>query len=678
MSASLLAATEAAGAEGAPLDQLAVLAAVYGGGTAGLMWLVRAHRAGRTRLLTRAGAAAAFVFRAPAWVALPVLVAAVSLLLTMFGGYWDIGYHIDYGRDDGPLGNPGHYPMLAGFFGTFAAGILACALAREKDAGPAWVRIRPRWRVPVGGLLIVGASTFGLAALPLDDVWHRIFGQDVTLWSPTHFMLLGGACTSVIGMCVLIAEGMQARRRRAPSAASANGDGNGAAPARPRVDLPWRGAPALRLEVFTGAPLWASAGRAWGRIQRFALLGGMLVGLEAFLAEFDWGVPLYRQVWQPILLAAFAALLFTAARSWAGRGGAIGAWVSYVLIRLAATAMPVLAGRSPSVVPILLAPAILIELAALRLDPRTRPIVFGAVAGLLCGSVGMAGEYAWSQLVMPLPWTEALIAEGLPSAILAGTAGGVLGALLAAGLRAELPPPRVARTACIGAFAVLVAVGVGAGIKHVPDASASFQLTETRPAPQREATATVRLSPPSAADDANWLYVLAWQGGEGTQRIVDRLQRIAPGVYRTTRPIPLHGSWKSGLRLQRGRDRGAVPIRLPADDALADSGATLPASFTNAEAGAEQLKRSAGAELRAPAAFSRPFLDDGLIVLRETKGEVADWVWGVAIGVIALFYVAFITGVSCGVARLTRRRDDDEQPRGPVSRRAAKQPAATA
>ncbi len=607
----------AAGAGGAPLDQLAILAAVYWGGTAALVWLILAHRRGRIRVLADAAALAGWVFRAPGWVALPVFVAAASLLLTMAGGYWDIGYHIDYGRDEGPLGNPGHYPMLIGFFGTFAAGLLCVGLAPERDAGPAWLRLRQGWRVPIGGALLLGCSLFGLMALPLDDVWHRIFGQDVTLWSPTHFMLLGGATMSVVGMAVLVAEGVQAGARR------------GARPPRSRL------------------------AKLWSGFQKVALLGGMLVGFEAFLAEYDWGVPLYRQVWQPLLLAGFGAFVFSAARSWAGRGGAIGAWVIFLAVRSLATLIPVLAGRSPAALPLMLAAAASVELIALRVTPRARPIAFGLGAGALCGTVGFAGEYAWSQLVMPLPWTAALLPEGLLSAAIAGTAGGVLGSLLASGLRAELPPRRVARAACVGAFAALVALAVNAGIREQPRASASFELTDVSGPPQREAMATVTISPAGAGEGANWLYVLAWQGGAGTERIVDRLERVGEGVYRTTQPIPLYGTWKSGLRLQNGRARGAVPIRLPADDALAGSATTLPASFDRGQA--DELRDSAGAELPAPAAFSRPFLDDGLIILRESKGDVPGWLWTASIAAILAIYAIFIAGLAAGVARLSRR-----------------------
>ena len=183
---------------------------------------------------------------------------------------------------------------------------------------------------------------------------------------------------------------------------------------------------------------------------------------------------------------------------------------------------------------------------------------------------------------------------------------------------------------------------------------AHFRLTEVAGEPERSALATVRLDPPAAAESPNWLYVLAWQGGPGTQRIVDRLERVGDGVYRSTEPIPLHGSWKSGLRLQNGRARGAAAIRLPADAALAGSGETLPASFDRTQA--ELLRASAGAELSAPASFSRPFLDDGTIILRETKDDVPGWLWTAAIAFIFVIYAAFIAGIALGLGRLSRRR----------------------
>lgn len=666
MSALVAAADAARPAGGAQLDQIAVLAGVNIGGALALLWLVRSHWSGRTRLLARGAAAAEWVFRAPGWAALPVFVAAVSLLVVMFGGFWDIGYHIDVGRDEGPLGNAGHWPQMAGFFGTFAAGILCVGLTRDLPARSGWVQLAPGWSTPVGGLLLICCGLFAMLALPLDDVWHRIFGQDVTLWSPTHFMLLAGATFAVVGMAVLVADAANARK------AQRRADGDDGAPAG---GAPWSTlvlfepkAPWARIELIRGRELARTAGRAWVHVQKYALLGGMLVGFEAFLAEFDWGVPLYRQVWQPLILAAAAGFVFTAARGWAGRGGALGAWGFYLVIRLAASLMPVLAGRSAALLPLLLVEALCVEAVALRFSPRVRPLAFGTVAGVAAGTLGFAAEYGWSQIAMPLPWTEGLLAEGIPTAALAGLAGGVLGALLAAGLRGALPPRRTARVATLASLALLVALGANAAVKRTPDATASFELAETSPAPEREALATITLDPPDAAANANWLYVLAWQGGE--ERVVDRLEPVSDGVYRSTEPIPLHGTWKSGLRLQAGRERGAVPIRLPSDSGIGATGEPLPASFADAEAATEAIRSgAAGAELEAPASFQRAFLSDTLIVLREQNGNVGTWVWAIAIAVIGCFYAAFIAAISIGVGRFARAAELEDARLGEARQR---------
>jgi hypothetical protein len=628
LSATVLGSAEAARpAGGASVWQLVALFGVYIGGTLGVVLLVQAHRSGRTTLLARAGAAAAAVFRVPGWAALPVTVAVVGLLASMWGGVWDIGYHIDNGRDQGPLGNPGHWPLLLGIFTTFAAGILCVGMADQEDASPAWVRIAPGWRAPLGGVLLVGCMAFALATLGLDDVWHRIFGQDVTLWSPTHFVFLFGGTLTVAGMLVLLKEGSIARRAR-------------------RADA--------RTGAAVGSPLTDLAIRVWIRVQRVALLGGLLCGLELFLTEYDYGLPLYRQVWQPLLLALFSGLVYTAARAWAGPGAALGAWLVYAAIRLTAILVPVIAGVSPSSMPLLLAGAVCVELVAIGIDPRRRLVAFGAGAGLASGAVGFAAEYGWSQLAMPLPWTGALLPEGPIVASLAGLAGGVLGALFAGALRGQLPPPRVARLACGAAFAVIIGVAVDAAIKHVPDARAHIEFTDVRPPPEREALATVRLDPPDAADGANWLYILAWSGH--APRVADRLDRIGPGVYRSTRPIPLGGSWKVGLRLNRGYARGAVPVRLPVDRGLPNAEQRLPAVVTSAQL-ERALRRSAGAELPAPRSFTRPFGDDNLIVLRETKGDVPGWLWEVAMGLTALVWGLFIAGLALGLARLGRRAE---------------------
>ena len=106
--------------------------------------------------------------------------------------------------------------------------------------------------------MIAACGAFSLIGFPLDDVWHRLFGQDVTLWGPTHLMLIGGAAMTLIGLAVLLVEG---------------GRANGAA-----------GASRGRRESGRADP---PASRSPARF---------LLGLSTFQAEFDFGVPQFRFV----------------------------------------------------------------------------------------------------------------------------------------------------------------------------------------------------------------------------------------------------------------------------------------------------------------------------------------------------------------------------------------------
>src|SRR5215210_3724089 len=202
------------------------------------------HRAGRTTLLARWSQIAARVGGLPAWVALPSAIGTGSLVTALLGMYWDISLHIDNGRDPGPLANPAHYLILFGLFGIFAAGFLSMTIPREKPC-PTAIRLYDDWHAPLGGLLMAACGGFALIGFPLDDMWHRLFGQDVTLWGPTHLMLIGGASLSLIGQGVLLAEGTRAQGLPRGE----DGDGR----------LPF-----------------------WLMLRRAALGGGFLIGLSTF------------------------------------------------------------------------------------------------------------------------------------------------------------------------------------------------------------------------------------------------------------------------------------------------------------------------------------------------------------------------------------------------------------
>src|ERR671910_506493 len=117
-------------AAGAAIGQVVVATTLVGGILGALAVAVWRHRAGRETVLGRAAALSGRIAGLPGWAALPSGIAAVSLLLALFGMYWDISLHIDQGRDAGPLANPAHYPILLGLIGVFVAGWLAVALPR--------------------------------------------------------------------------------------------------------------------------------------------------------------------------------------------------------------------------------------------------------------------------------------------------------------------------------------------------------------------------------------------------------------------------------------------------------------------------------------------------------------------------------------------------------------------
>src|SRR3954454_22778856 len=401
---TLLLSTAAAArpAGGAAIGQVAIATAFATAMTVALLWVMKAHRDGRTKILDRLGAVAERASGLPPWAALPAAVGGGTLLVALLGMYWDISLHIDQGRDPGPLANPAHYLILFGLYGIFAAGCLAIAMPRSKP-GPAAIRITRDWYAPVGGLLMATCGGFALIGFPLDDMWHRLFAQDVTLWGPTHLMLFGGAAMTLIGQAVLLQEGMRARREAGQDT---------------------QGLPLITL------------------FRRVALMGGLLIGLSTLQGEFDFGVPQFVMLFQPMLIAMAAGMALVAARLWIGRGGALGAAVMFVVVRggVALIVGPLFGETTPAL-PLYLGEAVCVELAALFLVRR--PLAFGAVAGALAGTVGFATEWPWVDAVFRLKWTDAIMPEALIIAAIAGVAGGALGALLGLGLRGELPRPPV-------------------------------------------------------------------------------------------------------------------------------------------------------------------------------------------------------------------------------------------
>lgn len=626
---------EAAPAGGAALDQVAGVTVAVTFFTALLLALGLGHRSGRVTVLARASDALGRFAGLPGWAALPLAISGIALLLAAIGLYWDVSLHIDQGRDDGPLANPSHYFILAGLYGVFAAGWLAIVLPRPGDRvrSPAAVRVplgRDGLDAPVGGILMLSCASFALLGFPLDDVSHRLFGQDVTLWGPTHLMMLGGAALTLVAVLVLFGEARLAQKA-ARAAGGAGGDGV----------VETRSAVRLRRARLVGA------------------CGGMLAGLSIFQGEFDYGVPQFNMLFHPLLIAFAGSLALVLARTLIGRGGALAA-VAFFLVLRGALALLVGVGFGEAVphFPLYVAEALLVEGLALALGTRRiASLRFGALAGALIGTLGVLAAWGWTHVWMPLPWPGHMIPLAIAVSLPVAVAGGVLGSFLAGALqlRGELAArPRAWAAAGASLLVVAGAVALLLPMTAPTDVRAQIALRTVGEGPDggpRTVAGTFRFDPPSAVEDANWLTVTAWQGGEPL--IVDRLRALGDGVYATTRPIPVDGEWKAMIRFQRGRDVAAIPLALPADAAI-----PVPAV--------------------APlASTTRAFQLDQRVLQRERKTDVPGWLWAATGFVVLGCTSALLLILGWGLVRLARRGGGAPPPEIPATARPATGRAAT-
>ncbi len=464
----------------------------------------------------------------PGWCMAGGLTALMSAGIAAFGLYWDVAWHIDLGRDK-QLFTPSHTLILIGLNGLIFAAAIAILFATldgaDAGAGGTGSGVRSL-RIPWSAL-VLGALGFGAsAAFPLDDLWHSTYGVDVTLWSPTHLQLIAGGALSPLAIWLMIREG----RREAGSAPTMLGRG---------------------IEVL--------------------VFGAILTGLAIVQGEFDFGVPQFQAMYQPILLSIAAGLALVAARVAIGAGGALLAALSFLVLR---SVIALLVGGALNHTvprfPLYVVAAVGVEVVALTFGTQAR-LRFAIVSGVVIGTVGLAAELAWIELS---GWGS-VPTTGFPVAVIlsvvAACAAALLGVALVQGAvppdpaeRAAVPAARV--TPLLLATAALALVGVLAVPlpRNVGDVQAVISLDRLDGA----AYVTVQLEPPGAADEATLFGIIAWQGGG---RVLAELDEVGPGRYVSSKPIPVSGEWKSMVGLQRGDEVMAAPIYLPADPEIGAS-----------------------------------------------------------------------------------------------------------
>jgi hypothetical protein len=578
-------------ARGVDLAQVLPVTGVLAALGAALITVCVLYRRGRLPFLEQRVARFEQWSGTPAWASLPALVSGLSLVTAGFGFYWDVAVHIDKGRDQNPFGTPAHWPIVIGLCGLVVAGILAVTLDRDTDGGAA-IALPGGLRCSLGGALILLCGSVSLLGFPLDDLWHNVFGQDVTLWSPTHIQMIGGASLTTLSTWVLMEEG----RRRGPVTE-------------------------------------ASTSRTWHAIdvwRNASIAGSFLIGLSTLQDEFDMGVPQFNSIYHPILIALAAGIALTAARVRGGRGAAVQAAVFFLAIRgIWALAIGGIFGLTTPSMPLYLVEALLVEAAAVVVATN-RHVRFGVLTGALIGTVGVASEWAYGQLAFPLPWQPVLFPSAYLLALVAGVAGGVIGAATGRALLPESaqrnPAPRLAPALALAAAVAVIGVALPISSHH---GQADVTVTATGP---HEASLLVKLDPPSLANDVAWFNVTSWQGGDlvaGNGLRITEMDKVGPGTYRSHGPVPVDGDYKTVLRLAHATAQEAVPIYLPEDKAIPAVG------------------------VAADPHFVRAFVPDHVILQREQVGG-SPALKHSAYAILGFLTLLWIATLSLGLQRLDR------------------------
>jgi len=518
---------EAPSAGGAPIDQVLVVAGFTAVVYAAILWVMARERTGHKTLVGRAADAVARVDGSPRWFALPLAVSVAGALSGAVGLYWDVSFHIAVGRDEGPLANPAHYLIFIGLIAIFAGGALALALANDRLPRRT-LRLTGTWRVPMGPAIGTAVALFALLGFPLDDVWHRLFGQDVTEWGPTHVLMIGGVLMLPYTMLLTCAESRQLGASRS------------------RTLFEW-----VAILILAAGPV-------------------------AFLLEYAFGVPQFPLLNDPVVLTVATVTTFTLAM-YRGRRWVVSIWAAQAALQLALVGLNVWAFDALTPwPPILLGGAVVASVLAGRARPT---MAYGAAAGVAMAMGMLLVEYFWTQATRPMPWP----AEMMPWAVLfAGITGAGIGMVAtwmhqqlgkvagddaAEAARATAPATRTGRWALAAALAVLAVFVVN--VPPDPPESGGTADVAVGPVKDGRAYLTVRTDA-EVVEDAYWFEALSWQGGGAVR---GDLVEVEQGVWRTDVPMPVEGSWKTLIRLHTPvHELAAAPVYLPPDPAIPAEG----------------------------------------------------------------------------------------------------------
>ena len=311
----------------------------------------------------------------------------IALFTALGAIYWDIAWHGTIGRDSFWI--PPHLVVYASVTVFLLAALGGFALVWHRGGS---LQAALASRTGMGFALAALGQTTQIAAAPLDDLWHRLYGLDVTIWSPPHLMIITGGIAGIYGM-------IAALQIAAPDRV-----------VRPR----WR-----RISASEGLVL--------------LLFGAALVLALVALNEMEFHLDQRDVLGYPLLAGTLSTVsLMGAARVVNRPGAATAVALVYMVFRglvlLIFWAMGVTAEHMTPPV-FALAPALAIELALWRTEGQGV-----VIAALLSGPALLFGEWGYRAIFGAPAWQPLEVVTSLAVitivVALAGLAGDRLGSVL--------------------------------------------------------------------------------------------------------------------------------------------------------------------------------------------------------------------------------------------------------
>ena len=150
----------------------------------------------------------------PALRAYCAIAMVLGFLTAGYGLYWDIQWHEFVGRESFFI--PPHILLYAGVGVAGIAALLSIVYESfYRNPGDGSIAFLSIFRGARGMFVAGFGILFIVLAAPLDDYWHRLYGLDVTIWSPFHLMGLFGSLMAMVGIIYVLAGLANATRETA-------------------------------------------------------------------------------------------------------------------------------------------------------------------------------------------------------------------------------------------------------------------------------------------------------------------------------------------------------------------------------------------------------------------------------------------------------------------------------